>query len=450
MRTGQHNTATGSWLRCAYGGHLLLPTLPYHSLLRFHYCCAGTFKPPSTCLQYFSLAASDSTVFGFGSNAYLCTGTSNDKQADVLQPTVVDGVLGTGDWTVHGLAAGYQHALAIADQPGAAAVAKLRADALAAAGASAGAESAVEVVLTEQQQLERQQYQQAVGYQQQGRNGSAAEELPLVPHAEAHQKEQARHVAAGAHPPAATTSNSSIGIADGLATGAQAGEAAQRAVTQLSATSATPADYHWSYLAAQPHPPSGISVQEVWAAWKPSPWHDALAALSPDVFDKLPPKFNTIHKNPCFGGSGPELACLPYFNIIGVSKCGTTDLYHRLTLYKQVILPATNKVCNRVWRRTQHLGHGGTKVKGTNPCLQALHPTDIDSCSKLTLRCCAACTPCTTQGPHFFDECPYPPQGACQAGPSGDFQAYINLFSRAADLIRGRPTAITGAATGAG
>lgn len=49
------------------------------------------------------------------------------------------------------------------------------------------------------------------------------------------------------------------------------------------------------------------------------------------------------------------------------------------------------------------------------------------------------------QGPHFWDECPFPPQGPCQAGPSGDFQAYINLFSRAADLIRTRPNAITGA-----
>jgi hypothetical protein len=52
------------------------------------------------------------------------------------------------------------------------------------------------------------------------------------------------------------------------------------------------------------------------------------------------------------------------------------------------------------------------------------------------------------QGPHFWDECPYPPaEGGCTAGPSGDFQAYINLFSRAADLIRSRPDAITGEAS---
>jgi hypothetical protein len=49
------------------------------------------------------------------------------------------------------------------------------------------------------------------------------------------------------------------------------------------------------------------------------------------------------------------------------------------------------------------------------------------------------------QGPHFWDECPFPPKPeGCQAGPSADFQAYVNLFSRAADLIRTRPNAITG------
>ncbi|KAF6246275.1 P-loop containing nucleoside triphosphate hydrolase protein, partial [Scenedesmus sp. NREL 46B-D3] len=132
---------------------------------------------------------------------------------------------------------------------------------------------------------------------------------------------------------------------------------------------------------------------EAWAAWFPSPWHNQLAEISSDVFALLPKQYNAQHKNPCWGGLGPGLSCLPYFNIIGVSKCGTTDLYHRLTLHKQ-ILPATNK------------------------------------------------------GPHFWDECPYPPaHGGCTAGPSGDFQAYINLFSRAADLVRSRPEAITGEAS---
>lgn len=62
--------------------------------------------------------------------------------------------------------------------------------------------------------------------------------------------------------------------------------------------------------------------------------------------------------------------------------------------------------------------------------------------------CCQWLLAVHVQGPHFWDECPYPPQGSCKSvGPSGDFQAYINLFSRAADLIRTRPDAITGVFT---
>lgn len=51
------------------------------------------------------------------------------------------------------------------------------------------------------------------------------------------------------------------------------------------------------------------------------------------------------------------------------------------------------------------------------------------------------------QGPHFWDECPFPATGPCGAGQSGDFAAYVRVFSRAADLIRSRPNAITGEAS---
>eukprot|EP00775_Hariotina_reticulata_P000655 gene655-950_t len=111
-----------------------------------------------------------------------------------------------------------------------------------------------------------------------------------------------------------------------------------------------------------------------------------------DVFQLLPKQFNPQHRNPCWGGTGPLLTCLPYFNIIGVSKCGTTDLYQRLILHPD-ILPARNK------------------------------------------------------GPHFWNGCPYPAAGPCSVQGTGDFQAYVNLFSRAADLIRSHPSAITGKAS---
>jgi hypothetical protein len=102
-----------------------------------------------------------------------------------------------------------------------------------------------------------------------------------------------------------------------------------------------PAGWHTSYLPKQS--PNLPLPRDLWASGSASPWHNHLAGLSPDVFELLPKRYNAEHKNPCWGGLGPGLSCLPYFNIIGVSKCGTTDLYHRLTLHKQ-ILAAANKV----------------------------------------------------------------------------------------------------------
>jgi hypothetical protein len=34
---------------------------------------------------------------------------------------------------------------------------------------------------------------------------------------------------------------------------------------------------------------------------------------------------------------GTSLRCIPYFHIIGVSKCGTTDMYHRLSKHPQML-----------------------------------------------------------------------------------------------------------------
>lgn len=94
--------------------------------------------------------------------------------------------------------------------------------------------------------------------------------------------------------------------------------------------------------------------------------------MSPDVFDGLPPAYDRQFKNPCWRANG-ALRCLPYYHILGVSKCGTTDLYHRLSK----------------------------------------HPQMHESANK---------------GPHWWDECPYPTRGACTAPPNGDFQGYIDLF----------------------
>lgn len=300
---------------------------------------------PFLLLQYFSLAATDSTVYGWGSNAYLCTGTELNKDQDVLQPTAVTGPLGSGEWTVYALAAGYQHALAIADQPGSPAAAALRSSALAAAtsaGGNSAQSSTVEVVLTETQKQQREQFQQAlqekVAAGQPGRRAGAQ-------HAKQAELQQ-QQVSKGDVKPTASAQQQQTQPAAAAklqAADSTSAEAVLGTALAPHSPSAQSDDFHCSYLARQPKPGT-LKAHEVWAAWRPSPWRDALAALSPDVFELLPQQYNTMHKNPCWGGTGPQLACLPYTNIIGVSKCGTTDLYHRLTLYKQVILPATNKV----------------------------------------------------------------------------------------------------------
>lgn len=80
--------------------------------------------------------------------------------------------------------------------------------------------------------------------------------------------------------------------------------------------------------------------------------------------------------------SGDRLRCIPYFHILGVSKCGTTDLYHRLSKHPQM-LESRNKVRNRPHRAVPHRtvircrsatlqaatseGHGQPVVTGHQP-----------------------------------------------------------------------------------
>lgn len=318
------------------------------------------------CLQYFSLAATDSTLYGWGSNAYLATGTGKSKDTQLLQPTAVAGPLGMGKWTVHALAAGYQHALALAGQHGSPAAATALQDSTAVAPSSSSAaassssatqSSAVEVVLTEEQKQAQEEYKA------QQQSDQVLRKLPAeetVQPDTARQQAQAQREAGAQQGPAAGTSLKSAAQEAPMqaATANPAGPPPPHVSTGGTRSSTSTADLHavsagqgagshradaWSYLSRQ-NAPSTVPVHEVWAAWKPSPWHGALAALAPDVFTLLPKQYNAMHKNPCWGGTGPQLACLPYFNIIGVSKCGTTDLYHRLTQQKHVVLPATNKV----------------------------------------------------------------------------------------------------------
>lgn len=62
-----------------------------------------------------------------------------------------------------------------------------------------------------------------------------------------------------------------------------------------------------------------------------------------------------------------------------------------------------------------------------------LHPIDT------AYSTCFSRTSPLPQGPHFWDECPHPPKGACTAPPNGDFDGYINLFEKGASVIRTNP-----------
>ncbi|KAH9520265.1 Carbohydrate sulfotransferase 15, partial [Bulinus truncatus] len=72
------------------------------------------------------------------------------------------------------------------------------------------------------------------------------------------------------------------------------------------------------------------------------------------------PRFLTNYKNPCWyeRKASPEndrtLRCLPYFHVIGVDKCGTTDFWNRLTKHPEIVSP--NAVLDKEthwwsWRR---------------------------------------------------------------------------------------------------
>lgn len=66
------------------------------------------------------------------------------------------------------------------------------------------------------------------------------------------------------------------------------------------------------------------------------------------------------------------------------------------------------------------------------PCRLSKHPDVYEAANK---------------GPHFWDECQWPVKGACTVPPTGDFEGYIRLFSKAAQSIASNPQGITGEAS---
>lgn len=145
------------------------------------------------------------------------------------------------------------------------------------------------------------------------------------------------------------------------------------------------------------------TVAEVWSNHKWQPNHEQMVAAAADTYQLLPSALNSSYKNPCWY-EGQVFKCLPYFQILGVSKCGTTDLYYRLEY----------------------------------------HPEMVD---------------CRYKGPHFWDEAAYPrhtrpaPYGGAAAPArrrikyDKTFAGYLSIFDIPALRIQSNPRHITGEAS---
>ena len=64
-----------------------------------------------------------------------------------------------------------------------------------------------------------------------------------------------------------------------------------------------------------------------------------LRAVAPDVFGDVKRPWLEGVKNPCYRDGEGAVRCLPFLSIVGVSKCGTTDLYKKLMRLKCAALP---------------------------------------------------------------------------------------------------------------
>lgn len=112
----------------------------------------------------------------------------------------------------------------------------------------------------------------------------------------------------------------------------------------------------WTLVpAAGPLPafPPRRTPAEIWAAHVPSARLSLIEAASPDVFSALPQPRGMLPglASPCWragdvitaaGAAGAPVRCLPAVHVLGVSKCGTTDLYKRLSRHPDFV-QSTNK-----------------------------------------------------------------------------------------------------------
>ncbi|XP_030837200.1 carbohydrate sulfotransferase 15-like [Strongylocentrotus purpuratus] len=96
--------------------------------------------------------------------------------------------------------------------------------------------------------------------------------------------------------------------------------------------------YNVRYRQAQPYNYSRLfsyddegKCQGVACKWPKMPGATKeLVKWAPEIFEKVPQHFLDNFKNPCWVRDGAELNCLPYFYVIGMYKCGTTDIWTKI------------------------------------------------------------------------------------------------------------------------
>eukprot|EP00116_Pleurobrachia_bachei_P007376 sb/3467638/ len=84
------------------------------------------------------------------------------------------------------------------------------------------------------------------------------------------------------------------------------------------------------YILSPPSlPPTSLTLHH--EAQEPDTGRSILADESPDVLDLLPPTFLPSHASFCWYNSVRKFRCLPSVFVIGMNKCGTTDICDKLT-----------------------------------------------------------------------------------------------------------------------
>lgn len=69
---------------------------------------------------------------------------------------------------------------------------------------------------------------------------------------------------------------------------------------------------------------------------KQMPRRNGAENIRPEILTHYPGPFITQMKNPCWLSPKDDLYCLPYFYLAGMPKCGTTDIWEKLTKHPQV------------------------------------------------------------------------------------------------------------------